>query len=217
VKTVFENTLRHRLGELPIIAILRGIKPGESVAVGEALVRAGIRIIEVPLNSPEPFRSIEKLTAALGDRALIGAGTVLRAADVAPVMAVGGRIIVAPDSSPNVIDQALKKGLDILPGFRTPTEAFAAIRHGAFALKYFPCTDFSLAELKQTMAVIPADISIIGVGGVDPSSVSKMRRIGIKGVGVGSWLYSPGSTAEQVYEKAKRIINAWNESACSPP
>ena len=159
------QTLRHFLDLCPLVAIIRGVTPDDAEAIGDAIFAAGIRIIEVPLNSTDPLASILKLTARFGEQALIGAGTVLEVGQVAAVKAVGGRLIVAPDANSGVIAATAAAGLVSCPGFFTPTEAFAALRAGAHGLKLFPADGASPAMLKAQRAVLPSDVPVLPVGG----------------------------------------------------
>ena len=198
--------LHHFLGQCPLIAIVRGITPAEAEAVADAIFEGGIRIIEVPLNSAEPLKSIERIARRLGDRALVGAGTVLDPADVARVKNAGGRIIVSPDTNPEVIAAAASAGLVSCPGYFTPSEAFAAIRAGAHGLKLFPAEAASPAVLKAQLAVLPRDIPVIVVGGVQPDNMKPWREAGASGFGLGSGLYKPGQSAADTLVKARAYV-----------
>ena len=192
----------------PIIAILRGVRPAAVVEIGEALVAAGITIIEVPLNSPDPFESIERLAAAIGTRAVVGAGTVLDGGGVRALAAAGGTLMVAPGSDPAVIAAGVRAGMAVVPGFFTPSEAFAAIAAGAHALKYFPADGGSPAMLKAMMAVLPAHIPVLAVGGVTPANLSEWRAAGAAGFGLGGALYKAGDDAIAVAAKAATFVAA---------
>lgn len=194
----------------PIVAILRGVKPDEIVEIAGALVDAGIGYIEVPLNSPDPLASIEKLCAAYGDKALCGAGTVLSAKAVDEVAAVGGKLIVTPNIDAEVIGRAVELGLTVMPGFATPTEAFTAVKAGAKSLKLYPAGSFGPGHLKAVRDVLPKDIAIYAVGGVGAANLEPWLAIGVAGIGVGGELYRPGYTAAQVGEKARALVAAWN-------
>ena len=198
--------LHHFLGQCPLIAIVRGITPAEAEAVADAIFEGGIRIIEVPLNSAEPLKSIERIARRLGDRALVGAGTVLDPADVARVKNAGGRIIVSPDTNPDVISAASSAGLVSCPGYFTPSEGFAAIRAGAHGLKLFPAEAASPAVLKAQLAVLPRDIPVIVVGGVQPDNMKPWREAGASGFGLGSGLYKPGQSAADTLVKARAYV-----------
>lgn len=202
------DELKQRLGECPLVAIIRGITPDEAAAVGEAIYAAGLRIIEVPLNSPDPFASIARLAKALGEDALIGAGTVLDPADVGRVAAAGGRLVVSPGTHAPVIEATVAAGLIALPGFFTPTEAFAALRAGAHGLKLFPAEGASPAVLKAQRAVIPRDVPILPVGGITPDNMRPWLDAGADGFGLGSGLYRPGQSPEEVAEQARAYVGA---------
>lgn len=193
---------------MPLVAILRGVKPGEVVAIGEALVAAGFTLIEVPLNSPDPFDSIARLAAALGDRALIGAGTVLTTADVGRVADAGGRMIVSPNTDTAVIAESVGRGLASLPGYFTASEAFAAIGAGATALKLFPAEAASPAVLKAQRAVLPRAMPLLAVGGIAPDTMAPWRAAGADGFGLGSALYRPGDSADTVAAAARAFAAA---------
>ncbi|MEH3034874.1 MAG: 2-dehydro-3-deoxy-6-phosphogalactonate aldolase [Sphingomonas adhaesiva] len=192
----------------PLIAILRGVRVDEVVAIGEALVAAGFTIIEVPLNSPDPLASIAALARALKGRAVVGAGTVLRVEDVAAVQAAGGTVIIAPNANPAVIAAAAARGLVALPGVATPTEAFAALDAGAAALKLFPAEAASPAVLKAMRAVLPKAVRVLPVGGVTPEGMAPWRAAGAAGFGLGSALYAAGMTADEVGARAARFVAA---------
>lgn len=200
------ETLDHFLGLCPLVAIIRGVTPDEVEAIGQAIFAGGMRIIEVPLNSPEPLRSIERLAKLFGDSVLVGAGTVLNAADVARVREVGGRIIVSPDSNPEVIAATAAAGMVASPGYFTPSEAFAAIRAGATALKLFPAEAASPTVLKAQLAVIPKDMPVMAVGGIKPDNMQPWLDAGAKGFGLGGGLYRPGQSAAETLEKARAYV-----------
>jgi 2-dehydro-3-deoxyphosphogalactonate aldolase len=200
--------LRARLLQCPLIAILRGLTPDEAEAVGAALVEAGVRIIEVPLNSPEPLASIERLAARFGSEALIGAGTVLDVEAVRAVRDAGGRLIVSPNTDGAVIAATAEAGLVSCPGFFTPTEAFAALGAGAHALKLFPAEAASPAVLKAHRAVLPAPTLVIPTGGVTLELVRTWLDAGADGLGLGSSLYRPGRSASAVGERAAAFVAA---------
>lgn len=196
------------LAECPLVAIIRGVTPDEVVAIGEAILAAGIRIIEVPLNSPHPFESIDRLSKALGDRALVGAGTVLDTLSVARVKDAGGNLIVAPNTNPQVIAAAVQAGMVAAPGYFTPTEAFTALDAGAQALKLFPAEGATPAVLKAQRAVLPKEVPILVVGGVRPEDMSKWREAGANGFGLGSGLYAPGRDPGEVHSRTKAFVEA---------
>lgn len=201
-------TIASAIDSMPIVAILRGVRPEEAVAIGEALVAAGVVLIEVPLNSPEPLESIARLATALGDRAVVGAGTVLSPADLDAVADAGGRIAVTPNSDPAVIARARARGVEPMPGFFTATEAFAAISAGARYLKLFPASTAGLGHLPALRAVIPAEVKLLAVGGIGPSNAAEWLARGADGLGIGSDIYRPGDSADQVAVKAARIVGA---------
>ena len=199
--------LLHRyLDQCPLVAIIRGVTPGEADAIGNALYEAGIRIIEVPLNSPEPLKSIERLATRFGDGVLVGAGTVLDPADVRRVRDVGGRIIVSPDTNTDVIAATADAGLVASPGYFTPSEAFAAIRAGATALKLFPAEAAAPAVLKAHLAVIPRDMPVMVVGGVTPDTMRPWLDAGAAGFGLGGGLYKPGQSVAETLDKARAYV-----------
>ncbi len=192
----------------PLIAILRGVEPDEVVAIGEVLVDAGFKLIEVPLNSPRPFDSISRLSQAFAGRASIGAGTVLRASEVEAVHAAGGTLIISPDTNIDVIAATRGSGLVSLPGVATPSEAFAALDAGATALKLFPAEGTSPAVLKAMRAVLPSDVRVLPVGGITPDNLAPWLKAGASGFGLGSALYSRGLSPADVADRARRFIAA---------
>jgi 2-dehydro-3-deoxyphosphogalactonate aldolase len=198
---------RH-FADCPLVAIIRGVTPDEAEAVGEAIYEAGIRIIEVPLNSPKPLKSIEKLARRMGNRALVGAGTVLEAGQVAAVKAAGGQLIVSPNTNIEVIAAAAAAGMVSCPGFFTPSEAFVAIDSGAHALKLFPAEAASPAYMKAQRAVLPKDIPVLIVGSVKPDMMGRWLDAGANGFGLGSGVFRPGNSAAEVLANARAYVNA---------
>jgi 2-dehydro-3-deoxyphosphogalactonate aldolase len=196
-------------GIVPLVAILRGIRPEEVLEVGAALHEAGIGAIEVPLNSPSPLESIKRLVAGFGDRCLCGAGTVLRAADVDAVQAAGGRLIVTPNTVPAVIERAVALGLTVMPGFATATEAFAALGAGAGLIKLFPAASYGPGHLKALRDVLPAAAAVFAVGGVGAANLAPWRQAGCAGLGVGGDLYRAGHSAGEVHRRALALVAAW--------
>lgn len=192
-------------GALPVIAILRGLAPEHALDIGAALVGAGIRAIEVPLNSPRPLESIALLAEAFGDRALIGAGTVLDPAMVAPLAAVGARLLVAPNCDPAVVSAGIAHRMDVLPGVLTPGEACAAIAAGARRLKLFPASSVRMSHVKALKDVLPQSTGIWAVGGVDPGNAAQWIEVGAEGVAVGSCVYRPGCSASDVATRAEEL------------
>ena len=202
--------LKQALAQNGLIAILRGLRPDEAQAVGQVLYDAGFRVIEVPLNSPDPYTSIRTLRDSLPADCLIGAGTVLTPEQVEQVKAAGGQVIVMPHSDAKVLRAAKAAGLYLSPGVATPTEAFAAIEHGANAIKLFPAEQITPEVTKAWRAVIPQSVPMLPVGGITPETMARYLSHGANGFGLGSALYRPGMTPEQVYENAVLFMNAWN-------
>lgn len=202
-------------GTPPIVAILRGIRPQEAADVTAALIDAGIRIVEVPLNSPEPFVSIRALQERFGEHALIGGGTVLDVGAVDELAATGARVMVAPNTDPAVIARAVSHGLEPMPGFVTPSEAFAAIEAGARRIKLFPAVALGPAYLKAIGEVLPHDVRVWGVGGTGAGNIAEWLAAGAEGVGVGGALYRPGDDAAAVRDKAQRLVAAWRAAVAS--
>ncbi|WP_396915728.1 2-dehydro-3-deoxy-6-phosphogalactonate aldolase [Mycolicibacterium sp.] len=194
-----------------LVAILRGIRPDDILAIGSALVEAGITAIEVPLNSPQPFDSIERLAAATGDAGVVGAGTVLTVDDVDRAQSVGARIIVAPNTDPDVIAAAVSRGLHPYPGVATPTEAFRAVAAGARSIKLFPADAVGISGMSAWRAVLPADVEMLPVGGVDENNLADWAAAGAGGAGLGSSLYRPGDDAETVGRRARTLARIWAE------
>jgi len=194
---------------LPLIAILRGVRPDEAEAIGAVLHAAGFRLIEVPLNSPQPFDSIARLRRSVPADTVVGAGTVLASAEVARLHDAGGELAVMPHADVEVIAAAKAAGLVCVPGIATPTEAFAALRAGADALKLFPAEMLTPPVLKALRAVLPRDVALLPVGGITPLNMRGYRDAGASGFGLGSALYSPGATADDVARRAQAFVAAW--------
>lgn len=193
-----------------LIAILRGLTPDEAPEIGRALYAAGIRILEVPLNSPDALKSIRLLRKDLPDDARVGAGTVLTRAQVADVAAAGGQLIVSPNANAGVIAATVAADLASYPGVATPTEAFAALEAGATALKIFPSETVGIAGMKAWSSVLPAGTQLLPVGGVDDQTLTAWLQAGAAGAGIGSWLYKPGRPVEEVAARAASLVAAWN-------
>jgi 2-dehydro-3-deoxyphosphogalactonate aldolase len=192
----------------PLIAIIRGVEPDEAEAIGQAIFDAGIRIIEVPLNSPRPLDSIGRLAAKFGERALVGAGTVLAPAEVAQVAGAGGRIIVSPSTDRATIEATVAAGLVSSPGYFTPSEAFAALGAGAHVLKLFPAEGASPAIVGAHRAVLPREVPLVIVGGITPDKLAAYRAAGADGFGLGGALYRPGQGPEAVAARARAFVEA---------
>jgi 2-dehydro-3-deoxyphosphogalactonate aldolase len=200
------------MAELPLVAILRGLKPAEAAEIGDVLVEAGFRLIEVPLNSPQPLDSIAALRQRL-PQAVIGAGTVLTTAEVRDVAQAGGELVVAPNFERDVVVETVRLGMVSLPGILTPTEAFAALAAGAHGLKLFPAEIASPAVVKALLAVLPKGTKIVPVGGVGADNLGPWRAAGVAAFGLGSSLYRPGDDAATVRTKAAAIVSAFRRSA----
>ena len=202
--------LKQTLAKNGLIAILRGLHPSEAQAIGKVLYDAGFRTLEVPLNSPQPFESIRILRASLPVDCLVGAGTVLTAQQVEQVKASGGQVIVMPHSDPHVLRAAKAAGLYLSPGVATPTEAFAALAEGADVLKMFPAEQLGVAVVKAWLAVLPAGTMLIPVGGITPDNMQVFLGAGVSGFGLGSGLFKPGMSPDDVAVRAKAYMQAWN-------
>jgi 2-dehydro-3-deoxyphosphogalactonate aldolase len=203
------------LQSVPVIAILRGVQPDEVIAIATALFDAGVRSIEVPLNSPSPLESISRLSKAFGDKCAIGAGTVLTPADVEAVKQSGGKLIVTPNTDPAVIERAVALHLDVVPGFATPSEAFRALQAGARSLKLFPASTFGPGHIKALRDVLPKGIKLFAVGGVGASNLTPWLDAGIDGIGVGGELYRPGYTPDEVSKRAAALVTAWRSATAA--
>ena len=204
----FEKHFNAAFAAMPIVAILRGIEPREAVVIGEALVAAGITILEVPLNSPQPLDSIGALVRALGDRASVGAGTVLDPEAVDAVAGVGGQIVVSPNMDVAVIRRSRERGMVSLPGCFTPTEAFAALKAGAHAVKLFPGELVTPNVAKALAAVLPRKTRLIVVGGVSADTIADWRGSVVQGFGIGSSLFKPGVTPAEIGKRARALTEA---------
>jgi 2-dehydro-3-deoxyphosphogalactonate aldolase len=200
---------------LPLVAILRGITPAEALAHGHALLNAGFDCIEVPLNSPDWAASLRLLVQALGARALIGAGTVLRDADVEAVAATGARLVVTPNTRPALIRRAVDAGLYVAAGFATASEAFDALDAGAQALKLFPATTYGPGHVKALRAVLPPAVPLLAVGGITPTNLADYLAGGCSGAGLGGDLYQPGQTLARTEERAQRFVDAWRAATAT--
>jgi len=202
------NDFASAFARCPLVAILRGITPEEVDGIGEVLVDAGFTLIEVPLNSPQPLRSIERLAARLGERAVVGAGTVLTPGEVCEVARAGGRMIVSPNTDPGVIAASVAAGLASLPGCFTPTEAFAAVDAGAHCLKFFPADALGAGTIKAMGAVLPKATPRLAVGGITPQTLANWSNSGVVGFGLGSALYAAGDATPKVGAAAKEFVAA---------
>jgi len=196
------------LEKMPVVAIIRGVTPDAAVDIGTAIFEAGIGIIEVPLNSPEPFTSIEKLSVALGSKCVIGCGTLVKKSYAQKVADAGGEIAVTPSTRPAIIKACIKHNLTPMPGWATPSEAFAAYRAGARYLKLFPASSYGSGHIKAVRAVLPTDTKLLAVGGVGPSVAGEWLAAGIDGFGIGSEIYKPDFSATEVAKRAEAIVNA---------
>ena len=197
------------LATMPLVAILRGLRPDEALGVGEMLIQAGFKVLEVPLNSPDPFDSIQAMARAFKGRAIVGAGTVLKVADVERLAEVGGQICISPNTNADVIRTAKARGLISFPAFFTATEAFAAIDAGADALKLFPAELAGPSGLKALKAVLPKTMPVFPVGGVTADNMDTYLDVGAKGFGIGTAVFKPGDSADVVFKKARAFTDAW--------
>jgi 2-dehydro-3-deoxyphosphogalactonate aldolase len=196
-------------GRLPLVAILRGLEPERAVAVGEVLVEAGFDIIEVPLNSPDPLTSIAAIVETLGDRALIGAGTVLAEAQVDDLAAIGAQLVVSPNCNPAVIRRTAAHGMASMPGVVTPTEMFAALEAGATGLKIFPAEMVSPAIIKAVRAVLPPQVPVLAVGGINAGNMGEFLAAGASGFGIGGSLFKPGKPLGDIAADARALVAAF--------
>lgn len=203
------DQFNHAFAQCPLIAILRGLHPDQAVDIGETLVDAGFTIIEVPLNSPDPFKSISRLATALKGKAVIGAGTVYRRTEVDQVVDAGGRLIVSPHAHPDVIAHAVSEHLVAAPGVFTPTEAMTALDAGAHILKLFPGELMSPSGVKALAAVLPRATRMVLVGGVNEESFARYRSTPLAGYGLGSTLFTPNMTAHDVRARAHSLLSAY--------
>ena len=195
-------------GAPPICAILRGVRPDEAVAIGTALVEAGVKVLEVPLNSPEPLLSVARLVEALGERATIGAGTVLDVEAVAELARIGARLVVSPNCDPAVIRAGVAAGMAVLPGVMTPSEAFAALAAGATRIKLFPASSVPPSHCRALRDVLPGGTGLWAVGGIDAANLADWLAAGCEGVGLGGSLYRPGDSPALVGERARQVVAA---------
>jgi 2-dehydro-3-deoxyphosphogalactonate aldolase len=206
-------TLHDYLNSLPLIAILRGIQPDEAVPVAEVLLASGFRILEVPLNSPRPYDSIARMIEHAGDRALIGAGTVLTTDQVEQVAATGARLIISPNYNETVIRATKRRNMLSLPGVATPSEGFAALGAGADGLKLFPGEMVTPPVLKAWRAIFPIDALLLPVGGITPETLAGYLAAGANGFGIGSALYKPGYSAPEVGERAQAFVEVYRQAS----
>jgi 2-dehydro-3-deoxyphosphogalactonate aldolase len=206
------HKLNSHLAKMPVVAIIRGVRPDEVVDIANAIYSAGISVIEVPLNSPDPFSSIEKLSQAWGDSCVIGCGTLLNKKDAKKVAAAGGQIAVTPNTNPALIKQCIKLGMIPMPGWATPTEAFAAYRAGARYLKLFPASTYGSNHVKAIKDVMPKDVKLLAVGGVGSKEAPQWLAAGIDGFGIGSEIYKAGRSAEEVHTRCLDIVSTINSA-----
>ena len=200
------------LSPTPLIAILRGVKPDEAAAIASVVVEAGFGAVEVPLNSPDPFLSIEIIARAWGASIMVGAGTVLSPDEVDRAARAGARLVVSPNADPNVIERAVEAGLAALPGVATPTEAFRALSLGASGIKLFPAEAMPPEIVKAWRSVLPKEAKLFPVGGITPERIAPYRKAGVDGFGIGSALYRAGATAAEVKLAAKAFVAAWRDA-----
>jgi 2-dehydro-3-deoxyphosphogalactonate aldolase len=206
-----------QIGKSAKMTILRGIAPEHCVAVGRMLVEEGFCLIEVPMNSPRPLLSIERLAGALGGQVVVGAGTVLTCEQVNEVACAGGRLVVSPNANAQVVQATCASGLYSVPGFATASEAFAMLDAGADALKLFPAEAFSPQVLKALRAVLPAEVAVLPVGGIGPAAMAPWRAAGAAGFGLGSALYRPGDDLALIRKRAHELVAAWHALLATAP
>jgi 2-dehydro-3-deoxyphosphogalactonate aldolase len=204
-----KTKLSNAMSECGLIAILRGIRPEEAAETGQALYAAGFRIIEVPLNSFQPFESIRKMRASLPPDCVVGAGTVYQSGQIAEVLRAGGELIVMPHSDRIAIETALSSGLAVIPGVATPTEAFAALSTGCSFLKFFPADHLGPSSLKAWISVLPAEARLLPVGGITTTNLAEYLKAGASGFGLGSALYKPGMTSKSIADRGTEFVFAW--------
>lgn len=205
-------TLESQLEKMPVVAIIRGVTPDEVAEIGTAIYEAGVSIIEVPLNSPEPFTSIQRLSSELGDRCIVGCGTLVKKSDAKRVADAGGQIAVTPTTRPSIIKRCIKLGMTPMPGWATPSEAFAAYQAGARYLKLFPAASFGSGYVKAVKAVLPQDAKILSVGGVGADNAGEWLEAGIDGFGIGSEIYKAGRSASDVHKCTLEIVQAISQA-----
>lgn len=196
------------LSKVPVVAIIRGVQPDEAPEIGAAILEAGIGVIEVPLNSPQPFQSIENLSNSLGDRCVIGCGTLLNEEDAQRVANAGGQIAVTPNTDVTVIKRCIELGMIPMPGWATPSEAFAAYHAGARYLKLFPAGTYGAGHVKALRAVLPSDAKVLAVGGVGAHNAAEWLAAGVNGFGIGSEIYKAGRSATEVYQRSSEIVES---------
>jgi 2-dehydro-3-deoxyphosphogalactonate aldolase len=201
-----------KLAPTPLVAILRGVTPDEADSIAAAIVEAGFGAIEVPLNSPDPLASIEIIARLFGDKVLVGAGTVLEARDVDKVAEAGAKLVVAPNHDPEVVRHAARLGLLVLPGVATMTEAFAALKAGASGLKLFPGEAIPPEVVRAWRSVLPRETQLYPVGGITPERMGPYRRAGADGFGIGSALYKPGASVDEVARASRAFVKAWTQA-----
>ena len=203
-----QKSLDQWLDQMPVIAIIRGVKPDEVVDIGLAIFEAGIGVIEVPLNSPDPFTSIQNLSTTLGQQCVIGCGTLLTKKDAKRVADAGGQIAVTPNTNPDIIKRCIKLGMTPMPGWASPSEAFAAYRAGARYLKLFPAATYGSGHIKAIKAVLPQDAKVLAVGGVGAKDAQEWLAAGVSGFGIGSEIYAAGRGADDVHRRCIEIVDA---------
>jgi len=196
------------LSKMPVVAIIRGVKPDEVIDIADAIYSAGIHVIEVPLNSPEPFKSIQLLSESFADKCIVGCGTLLTIEDAQKVADAGGQIAVTPNTNPAVIKRAIELGMIPMPGWATPTEAFAAYAAGARYLKLFPGSTYGADHIKAVRAVLPSDAKVLAVGGAGASNAAQWLNAGVDGFGIGSDIYKAGRSAQDVHQRCVDIVEA---------